>query len=157
MKFPWTFWEIAYFRRIYTYDQLYLAIKGVCISIQYLYILTPIQLTLFMHTSVSSKLAVHASCSISPKAEPEKRAWLHVVYWGDDPRKQEWGFVKSEMRKWEKLTKGVFCRAPLAKWAQFPWGSHWHSLISVRSASEPFLLQAPGWSIYHGLLLLWAR
>lgn len=102
-----------------------------------------------MHTSVSPKLAVHVSCSISPRAEPEERTWLPVVYWRDDPRKQEWGFVKSETRKWEKLTKGVLWRVPL--WAtglSSPGGPTGHSVRSVKPASEPFLLQVPGWSIY---------
>lgn len=53
------------------------------------YTLTLTQRMQFMHTSVSPKLAVHVSCSISPRAEPEERTWLPVVYWRDDPRKQE--------------------------------------------------------------------
>lgn len=126
-----------------------MAIKGVCISAQCL--LHPHTYPAYVvHAYIwISKLAVHVSCWISPKAEPEERTSRPVVHWGADPRKQEWGFVKSETRKWEKLTKGVLWRVPL--WATglgSPGGPSGRSMRSVKSASEPFLLQVPSWNIY---------
>lgn len=108
----------------------------------------------FVHAYIS---VFQTGCSCVLFDFPQSRAWekgLAVCSllgrWSQEARvriREKWN------EEVGKANKGCALEGPTGQWAQFPWGSHWHSLRSVRSASEPFLLQVPGWSIYHGLLL----